>query len=302
MAQARRWCFTYNNPSENGGELELGPLARGGVYQLEQGEQGTRHFQGYVEFTRGLRLSSVRKLLPNAHWEPARGTATQASEYCTKEASRIGGPWTFGAPLGGEPGKRSDLEQVATAIKEGKSLRDVGDSFGAAYIKYHRGISAMRQLYCKPRMLEDNPEVIFIWGPTGAGKSRVTAEVAGGSGYWKDNSKWWDDYAGESCVIWDEFRGSSCSLSTILRYCDRYPCRVEFKGGSTQLQASTWIFTSNQPPWLLWKIPNLDTWYRRLTLLIFYGNDDQHNYPFYFTNIREAQRETSFYVHDEGEN
>lgn len=303
MSQARRWCFTLNNPSEaDKTTLNLGPLMRGGVYQLERGANGTEHLQGYVEFSRGLRLASVRSILPTAHWEQAKGTADQCKEYCTKDDTRIDGPWHVGAPLGGNPGRRSDLVELAESVKLGATTRDIADNHGASFIKYHRGIDAMRALYAKPRMLTESPEVIYIWGPTGAGKTRIAADVAGSSSYWKDGSKWWQDYAGEKRVLWDEFRGSHASLSTILRYCDRYPCRVECKGGSYQLLADTWIFTSNMAPWLLWNIPNLSTWFRRISLMIFYGDDDQHNYPLYFTDIKTAQRETAFYVHAEEQN
>ena len=46
-----------------------------------------------------------------AHWEIRKGTHEQAKQYCTKELTRVEGPWEFGRDL--EPGRRFDLENVA---------------------------------------------------------------------------------------------------------------------------------------------------------------------------------------------
>jgi len=55
------------------------------ILGYERGEaNGRAHIQGYVEFVRSVRLGSVRKVLDHAHWEAARGTASQNFDYCTK--------------------------------------------------------------------------------------------------------------------------------------------------------------------------------------------------------------------------
>ncbi len=49
----------------------------------ETGESGTPNLQGYVVL-RNSRLSAMKKLLPKAHWEPAKGNTDQNVEYCSK--------------------------------------------------------------------------------------------------------------------------------------------------------------------------------------------------------------------------
>ena len=48
-------------------------------------QAATRHLQGYVEFDRSMRLSNVRKVLPQAHWEGAKGDSLSNYNYCIKE-------------------------------------------------------------------------------------------------------------------------------------------------------------------------------------------------------------------------
>lgn len=74
--------------------------------------------------------------------------------------------------------------------------------------------------------------------------------------YSKDpRTKWWDGYLGQSNVVLDEFRGT-IDVAHILRWLDRYPVRVENKGGSLPLLATHFWITSNLDP-RLW-YPDLD--------------------------------------------
>ena len=66
--------------------------------------------------------------------------------------------------------------------------------------------------------------------------------------YIKDpNSKWWDGYNGQELVIIDEFSGV-INVTHLLRWLDRYPCRVEVKGASKVLRATKFWITSNIDP------------------------------------------------------
>ena len=93
-------------------------------------------------------------------------------------------------------------------------------------------------------------EIILIIGPTGTGKSREARRLCEGvSSYWMgSNGKWWQDYWGEHTVVWDEFYGHCCPYSILLRILDRYPLKLEFKGGGIEFVSRRIIFTSNQEP------------------------------------------------------
>jgi len=91
--------FTINNPGE---DLQV-PASWTGVdyaiWQLEKGENGTPHLQGYVCFTTNKRLSVLKKLHATAHWEIRAGTHTQAKDYNSKLDTRQAGPWEKGTEL-----------------------------------------------------------------------------------------------------------------------------------------------------------------------------------------------------------
>jgi len=65
MAPAKHWCFTLNNPTVDDAMVyemvSCWPIEYVAV-QREVGESGTEHLQGYVEFEKPQRLSSIKKL------------------------------------------------------------------------------------------------------------------------------------------------------------------------------------------------------------------------------------------------
>lgn len=142
---ARNWCFTLNNPTA---PIEWpSDKITYAVYQKEKGENGTEHYQGYVELKNVQRLSALKKILPTAHWEIRRGTQEQARDYAMKEDTRIDGPWEFGELKA--QGKRNDLEQAYKLLKEGGAKR-VAQEMPTVYIKFHRGLHALEAALDEP--------------------------------------------------------------------------------------------------------------------------------------------------------
>jgi len=83
--QAKRWCFTLNNPQDDEGiDVDLVEYM---VVGEEVGENNTRHFQGYVVFKEQKRLTALKKLLGRAHWEIAKGSGWQNFQYCSKDGT-----------------------------------------------------------------------------------------------------------------------------------------------------------------------------------------------------------------------
>jgi len=86
--KARHCCFTINNYSEATTKM-LKDYAEGGkcsymVIGFEEAPTtGTPHIQGYVQWKAPTRYASLRKEW-TAHFEVARGTGLQASNYCKK--------------------------------------------------------------------------------------------------------------------------------------------------------------------------------------------------------------------------
>lgn len=211
--------------------------------QSEVGAGGLHHFQVCVAFSKNRRRQAVRNLLPG-HWELTRSVA--AEDYVWKEDTRVAGSQF---ELGRRPFKRNsatDWEAVRTSAKAGKLEEVPADVF----IKHYSALRRIAADSCRPVPAIRTCHV--FWGATGTGKSRRAWEEAGIQAYAKAPlTKWWCGYDGELNVIIDEFRGI-LSVSNLLRWLDRYPVRVETKGGSVPLCATTFWITSNVSP---------DDWY-----------------------------------------
>nr|WAE42589.1 MAG: replication associated protein [Cressdnaviricota sp.] len=139
---SRNYVFTLNNPL---GDLDLSSLThvvKGAVWQKEKGESGTVHYQGYVRFKKQMSLLQLKALQPllGAHWEPRKGTHSQALEYCIKESTRVSGPWYFG-DIVLSSGKRNDLDSFLDAVKDGMTETDSFDLFPSVHAKFPRFIS-----------------------------------------------------------------------------------------------------------------------------------------------------------------
>lgn len=221
------------------------------VFQHERGARGDRdHLQGYCEMPGQRTLGSVKELIgaPTAHIEKRMGSAKQAADYCKKEESRIAGPWE-----GGEisaQGKRSDLQEVAEIVLEGRPLREVARAMPAKWILHSRGILALRDATADPP-LRPRPRVLFLHGPTGCGKSRSVREVLEGKAEYftaPDESRvWFDGYWQQPVILFDDFSGQT-PLQTMLWLLDRGRLRVPVKGSFTHIHASWFVFTSNHAP------------------------------------------------------
>lgn len=246
--RARDYCFTAycdTEPQEAAGVTYL-------VFQREAGNETHReHWQGYVEFQNAKSFKSAQKALKigNAHMEKRKGTPTQAAEYCMKEDTRLENtePKEFGERRPDpEQGKRNDLDVVAKAITGKKRIREIANEFPIQYIKFHRGIEKLRSLQIEPR--KKQPEVTVLWGSSGVGKSRRARELLPNAYIWAPQQlKWFDGYDGEDECIFEEYRGQ-LPFGFILSLLDRYDCRVEVKGGTTQFRATKIVITSPLHP------------------------------------------------------
>lgn len=94
IMQGRFWCVTLNNPREILDPSEW-PGCAAAIWQLEMGDNGTPHYQLYVEFQRNVRMNRLLSMsgLRGAHVEIRRGNKEQAIVYHTKEESRLEGPF-----------------------------------------------------------------------------------------------------------------------------------------------------------------------------------------------------------------
>ncbi len=249
---SRTWLITINNPEK---EFEFFQDERVSILvgQQERGDEGTLHWQLYVEFKSPVRIGTVKRVFPRCHAEKRRGTRGDAIKYCTKDESRVNGPFYFGISSGSAEiiisGRSTScagakLLEAKAMIDNGSSEKEVADEHFDLWVRYYKAFERYRCISTGQR--DHAMSVIVVQGPTGTGKSRWALEQFGGA-YWKQRSNWWCGYSGEETVVLDEFYGW-LPFDLLLRLCDRYPLLVESKGGQLQMVAKTIIITSNKIP------------------------------------------------------
>lgn len=220
-------------------------------FQLELAPStGQRHFQGYVRTTNAITLVGVKRFLPTAHWEPAKGTEAQCIAYCSKEESRCPGeePVMYGEVSEGQ-GKRKDLDRVREMVSTGCGMRQI-----VGEVQSYQGIKTAESLLkYMERQRNFKPEVRWYHGSTGSGKTRSAMNEFPDAWMSGRNLKWWEGYDAHEVVVIDDFRKDFCTFHEFLRILDRYPYRVEVKGGSRQLLARTMIVTCPWPPEVLYE-------------------------------------------------
>lgn len=255
---SKYWLFTINNPQYEPESFKEKLAKDDGIkaviFQKEKGEQGTEHYQGYVELAKRNRLSFLRSRLSDvAHYERRRGTAQQAIDYCSKEDTRVSGPYDFGEFTLDEPGQRNDLIATRATLEKG-GLTAVAQEHYAEFVRYHRGLeAAFNRLTSRDR--EPVTVDLFIGNP-GVGKSRLAWEMDPQLHSQPAESAWFDGYECHKTLLLEDFAGASShkTLSATLRLLDRYPLRLAIKGGFTWLKATRIILTTNIHPrqWYQW--------------------------------------------------
>lgn len=237
MAQGTKWCLTLNNYTEDQYTTLLNFDCKFIIIGKEVGEQGTPHLQCFIHFKKNHRLAAVRRVSPG-HWELAKGDTAANIKYCSKD----GHMESRGTPAKSRAAQKEDQkEHWADVIKSAK-LGTVEADFPGEFVRYN---SALVRMYAPT--LSDIDEYSGSWyvGPPGCGKSRQ-ARLDFPGAYDKLPNKWWDNYAGEENVLIDDLGKDHTLVGSYLkRYCDHYPFRAEFKGGSKMIRPKAIIITSN---------------------------------------------------------
>lgn len=220
-------------------------------------ETNRRHIQAYVECKKQITKKQLKLALgleKDPHFEARRGTQQQAIDYCTKEETRIEGPFHHGTPKQSCQGKRPYLEEVVDTIVQGGTYQQVVEQHPRALIQYNRGIHAL--LGAKKSNRRFKTHVTWIHGPTATGKSMTAWERIYGDvydiAYSKPNNKWWDGYLHQPLVIIDDYKiCEGLGFRDLLKLLDKYPHKVEYKGGTVSFTPKAVIIISELSPFEL---------------------------------------------------
>lgn len=136
--KCQSYCFTLNNYTNN----ELDGLIINTYYDyccfgFEVGKKkGTPHLQGYVEFPKRIRISTIKNEFPEFYrmrLKARKGTQKQAIDYCMKD----GEFYEFGTRRVDSQGKRNDLLHIKEMLSSGSTLEEVADAHFGDYVRYN---------------------------------------------------------------------------------------------------------------------------------------------------------------------
>lgn len=236
----RNFCFTLNNYTEEEYDAIIGRNEFSYVViGREVGANGTAHLQGYAELKQRTRYNTVHNYFGGrAHCEERKGTQEQAIAYCCKDGDF--------EERGGRrnQGDRRDLDKVRRAVLDG-GIRAVSRTYNL------QGIRVAEKFLTYNEPCRDwKPDVWWIWGKTGVGKSKLARELLGEDVYVKnDRSKWWDGYDAHEDIILDDYRKDwDGGFTALLGLLDRYEYKLECKGGWRQCLAKRIVITCPNDP------------------------------------------------------
>jgi len=199
------------------------------------------HWQGYAEFSAPYRLKRIKRCLRDeaAHVEPRHGTAEQAAAYCKPGFIKDGVPKAvtgkcFEHGRISRPGARSDVHEMVTMIKEGKSNVDLIEELPDTFARYYKAADRIRlELGAAKARGWRSLECVILYGDSGVGKTRSVYESFPPEDIFKlnvANNLWFDGYSGQSVLLLDDFYGW-IKFGIWLELTDGYPYRCEIKGG-----------------------------------------------------------------------
>lgn len=244
--QARKWQLTINNPLEKGYThdklKELLGQIKSCIYWCMSDEKGlqeeTYHTHIYICCKNGVRFSTLKKKFDGAHFEMAKGTSQENREYVlktgkwantSKEETRVDGTQEeFGECPLERQGQRNDIVDLYDMIKEGKSDYEILEE-NPQYLLQIEKVEKVRQTVIQEKFKNTfrTLEVSYIWGTTGAGKTRSVMEKYGYENVFRvtDYQHPFDNYKGQDVLVFEEFR-SSARVADMLNYLDGYPLEL----------------------------------------------------------------------------
>lgn len=244
----RSMNFTLNNwtEAERKEILEWDACSYVVVGEEKAPTTGTPHLQGFAQFRRQLSGNQLKKFNNRISWRgPPYSTAERCIIYCKEDGKfeERGTPHS--------QGRRTDLDEMKEDIMTGKtSVDQITIQNPTMYHQYGRTLEKLQDLYQRKLYRTEMTEGIWLWGPTGVGKSKLAFENFNPDTHyvWNSDNGWWDGYTGQEIVIIDEFRGQ-IPYNEILSLADRTPYAVRRRGREKiPFISKKVIITSSMPP------------------------------------------------------
>lgn len=239
--QSRKWQITINNPIPKGYthekiKMELQALKSLEYCCMSDEIANTHHTHMYIYFKNPVRFSTLKNRFSEAHIEKAYGTSAQNRDYVFKEGDKwahdkkketnlVDTHEEWGEMPVERQGARNDYAELYEMIQKGMSNYEILEE-NPDMIKQIERIDRVRQTIREEEFKDifRKLEVTYIYGDTGAGKTRSIMEKYGYSKIFRVTNYQhpFDHYQGQDVIIFEEFH-NSLPITQMLLYLDGYP-------------------------------------------------------------------------------
>lgn len=281
MPQSRKWQLTFNNPEEHGFShdtiVEAIENLAAVVYWCmcdEVGSEGTYHTHLYIVFQNPKLHTVIANAFPGAHRENVKGTSQQNRDYVLKDGEKYNkqpdGTYDYvdssgkrhtGTNYGDtflewgempreQQGKSKDVEKILAMVKDGADNLEIVNAVPSAMLNIDK-VERTRSMFRDKEFANSwrTLEVTYIFGKTGAGKTRSVMDEYGYANCYRvtDYKHPFDTYDGQDVLIFEEFRGS-LKHGDMLNYLDGYPLLLPCRYFNRQACYTKVFIITNIPP------------------------------------------------------
>lgn len=261
----------------------------------ETATTGTVHTHVFLYRKSAIRLKTIQKKFPSTHYDFCYGSCAENRAYVSKTGKYAGTEKAETAIEGsfeefGElPDERAEKDpkntDVIEAIDEGKSTEEIIRE-NPMHLFRTNEINTLRETLLTGKYLniERDVHVTYIYGPTGAGKTRFIfdthelQDICRVTNYGNASGVRFDSYHGQSVLVFEEFH-SQIPVEDMLNYLDRYPLILPARYSDRTACYSQVYITSNVPlkaqyPGIQYEKPEVwQAFLRRITTVIQFFDD-----------------------------
>ena len=227
--QCRKWLITINNPKEKGYDHErIKAILRSFkkvLYWCMSDEIGikeqTYHTHIFLVSANGIRFTTMKNRFDGAHFDACNGSCINNRDYVfkngkwsntEKEDTRVDGTQEEWGEIPLErQGHRNDLDDLYDMIRSGMTNFEIIES-SPQYMLNLDKIERCRQVVQeeKYKNVWRDLQTMYIYGQTGAGKTRSIMELYGYDKVFRvtDYEHPFDGYKGQDVIVFEEFRSS----------------------------------------------------------------------------------------------
>nr|WAE42401.1 MAG: replication associated protein [Cressdnaviricota sp.] len=242
MSNWKTWKFTWNNATEE----DEAKLQRLEVTYIAYGREvapttGTKHLQGYIIFRCNVTFKGLKHMFPLVSWK--KETHVDAMNYSFKEDND---PFIKDNR---QKGKRTDLDKAYDAVKEKKRMKE--------FLEERPSYQAIKVYEIASSWMQEDrnfkPIVIWIYGPTGVGKTYGIVNHEKDLWMGSNIGDKWLRYQNQEAVLFDDFRPDQIDFAKLLRVLDGYPYYADVKFSDRTFNSKRIYITSNRHPIVIYE-------------------------------------------------